>query len=404
MNRKVLLIISILILVLSYLSGSAIVDSFENPGDSDFFSFWLSGHLVATHQNPYSAYDWINGHHLYNTNWISDLTFLYPLALSILFVPLSLLSVKLAFSIWVSLSIILLLISVRLLLNYFGSDKKHYIIPILGGVILFRPVVSLFTNGQLSAVFFLIFILTVILWEKNQWFWGGVLLGFSLLKPNLGIIILGLSGLYLIKQHKHKAILGIGTSGILLALIGILINPNWINQYLTILMTKHNETSGYVPTIWGLTHLLTNFDAKSASVIGVGICAILLLVYLLIINKLNSDTPSIAIGLVILIMVATTPYLWPYDQIYLIFPIILTMWMARKLGAPYIVVSLLFILLSIVSYLLFWISTTMQMENINGLITIIVLILYVLMVFFLQKNKILSAAADTNQTPVQMHA
>src|SRR5574340_387113 len=106
MNRKVLLIITILILGLSYLGGFAIVDSFENPCDSDFFSFWLSGHLVGTHQNPYSAYDWVNGHHLYNSNWISDLTFLYPLPLSILFVPLSLLSVKQAFSIWVSLSII----------------------------------------------------------------------------------------------------------------------------------------------------------------------------------------------------------------------------------------------------------------------------------------------------------
>lgn len=402
MNRRFSLILKILILGFSYFISTAIVGSFENPGNSDFFSFWLSGHLVATQQNPYSAYDWVKGHHLFNSNWISDLTFLYPLPLSILFVPLSLLSIKQAFIIWVSISIILLLINVNLILNYFRSEKKYFIIPVLGGMILFRPLVSLFTNGQLSAVFFLIFIVTVLLWEKNQWFWGGVLLGFSLLKPNLGIILLGLSGMYLLKQHKYNAIIGIGTSGLLLALIGFLINPSWIDQYISILLAKHNVTFGYNPTIWGLTHFLTNFDAKSASLIGIGICAILLLVYFLIINKLNSNTPSIVFGLIILIMLTTTPYLWPYDQIYLIFPIILTMWMARKLGVPYIFVSVLFILISIVSYFLFWISIKMQMENINGLITIIVLFIYVFTIFSLQKNKMLSTTIDTNQTVVQM--
>lgn len=400
MNRKVLLIISILIIGLSFLGGRAIVGGYENPGNSDFFSFWLSGRLVATNQNPYSAYVWVNGHHLYNSTWIPDLTFLYPLPLSILFVPLSLLSIKLAFSIWVSLTIILLLIEIRLMLNYFGSDKKYFIFPVLGGVILFRPVVSLFTNGQLSAVFFLIFILAVLLWEKNQSFWGGVILGFSLLKPNLGVLIIGLSGLYLVKQHKYKAILGIGTSGLFLMLIGFLINPSWISQYVTVLMTKHDATSGYVPTIWGLTHLPTNFDSNIANLIGAGICVILLLVYIFIIFRINLKSPSLVFGLVILIMVATTPYLWPYDQIYLIFPIILTMWMARKMGASFLIVSLLFILLSIVSYVLFGISIAMQMENINGLITIIALILYVLVFYFFQKNKMVSTAAASNQTIV----
>lgn len=400
MNRKVFLIITILIIGISFLGGFAIVGSYENPGNSDFFSFWLSGHLITTHQNPYSAYDWVNGHHLFNSSWISDLTFLYPLPLSILFVPFSLLSIKLAFSIWVSLSIILLLIDLRLLLNYFGSEKWHFLIPVLSGVILFRPVVSLFVNGQLSALFFLTFIIAVMLWEKNQWFWGGVLLGFALLKPNLGIIILGLSGLYLLKQRKYKAILGIGTTGFALFLIGMLINPSWIIQYLNILMTKHNETSGYVPTVWGLTHLITNFDAKSAPLIGAVISAILLLVYILIIYKGNLRSPSIVFGLAILIMLAITPYLWPYDQIYLIFPIIQIMWMARKLGASYIVVSLIFILVSIGSYLLFGISITMQMENLNGLITIIILFMYILALFFWKKNKAVSMAADTVQASV----
>jgi hypothetical protein len=189
-------------LVLAYFLSRAIVNTYDNPANSDFFSFWLSGKFIINNLNPYSTSDWIEGHHLYDATWISDPTFLYPLPLSILFIPFGLVDFKTAFIIWVMLTVIFLIISISLLLNYLGPTRNHFLIPVLSGVILFRPLNSLLLNGQLSTLFLLIFVLSLLLWEKENWLWGGVVITFALLKLNIGLIVILLLWIYLFSKKS----------------------------------------------------------------------------------------------------------------------------------------------------------------------------------------------------------
>src|SRR5512146_543776 len=65
--------------------------------NSDFFTFWLSGHLAALGQDPYVAGTWIAAHYQFGATWIPNATFIYPQPLSLLFIPLGLLPVHGAF-------------------------------------------------------------------------------------------------------------------------------------------------------------------------------------------------------------------------------------------------------------------------------------------------------------------
>ncbi len=217
MKLKYWVLLTVLILGLTYIISNAIVTSYENPANSDFFSFWLAGRMVNSGEDPYSATAWEDGHQRYNSTWLSDPEFLYPLPLAFLFVPLSFLLVEQAFIIWVWITQMMLLVALMILLQYFGTQKKHYILPLILGLILFRPILPLLKNGQLSALILIIVVSTITLWKNKYWFWGGVLISLLLLKPNIGLPYLGLITVYLLLQKKWTAI-----SGILASAFGII--------------------------------------------------------------------------------------------------------------------------------------------------------------------------------------
>jgi len=365
--------LTVLILGLTYFISKATVASYDNPTNSDFFSFWLAGRMINSFEDPYSATAWEEGHKRYNSTWLSDPEFLYPLPLGVLFVPLSFLLLEQAFIIWVWITQILIVAAILILLRNFGSQRKHYILPLLFGLILFRPLTSLIIGGQISAFLLLIFIIAAYLFEKNNWFWGGVVISLTLLKPNLGVLVVCLVIWFIIRQQKYKALAGICVCGITLFLLGVLISPTWVPQYLSILLTKYNQTFGFSPTIWGLTFFITNFNWNAALVSG-GIASCLFLAfYLVTIWVKKSITPAQAISLAIPIMLLITPYIWPYDQILLVFPIVQTMVIMKKLQIKYLGTSMVFIGISIASYILYAFTIRIEMENLNAVLTMIVL-------------------------------
>ena len=137
----------------------------QDYADTDFFSFWLAGYSLLAGKDPYSADWWTLGHHKYGAEWISDATFLYPLPLAIFLIPLGLLSLEQAFVLWVFLSQWLILLAAVLLLRRANWQvHKKYVLPILVGIYLFRPVILTLLHGQLGALFLLILVLMMMLW------------------------------------------------------------------------------------------------------------------------------------------------------------------------------------------------------------------------------------------------
>jgi hypothetical protein len=253
--------------------------------NSDFFSFWLAGHLVLTGQNPYFVNDWVQGHNIYGATWISDSSFLYPLPLALFYAPLGLLSLFNAYIVWVFLLEVMIIFSVlALIFLQTNPERIHYIFPIFAGVTLFRPSLNTLFGGQISGLLLLILTCVVLLWSKEKWSIGALLLPLVVLKPNIGGPILIILIFWLLLQKRVKAFIGIAISSLVLIFIGMIIYPNWILNYLEIGNTKMTQTFGFSPTLWGLSAYITNFKFLPTIILG-GITITILLIGIFWFNR-----------------------------------------------------------------------------------------------------------------------
>ena len=215
---------------------------------------------------------------------------------------------------------------------------KKYVLPILAGIFLFRPVILTLFHGQLGALFLLILVLMMMLWEKQQWFLGGLLLPLLGLKPSFGLLIGVLLGVWLVLRQKWTALAGALAASLGLCVLGWLYNPYWISEFITIGSGKLGKTFGYSPTVWGVSGQLCSQTRECTLIIGGVIGGMCLIIYLFFIFRSPGNRrPALVMSLAIPVALLVTPYGWAYDQILLIIPIVVVIiaMIARKLSLYY---------------------------------------------------------------------
>jgi glycosyl transferase family 87 len=345
--------------------------------NSDFFTFWLSGRFVLTAQNPYSADLWVAAHHQFGATWISDMTYIYPLPLSLFFVPLGLLPLYQAFVLWVALTQLMLLISVSLLLKpYSFAVYKHYLAPLLAGIVLFRATIVTLHNGQISGLLLLTTALIAYLWGKGRWWQGSIFLPILALKPNLGLPIILLLSVYLVFRKQIRALLAAAGAGLVLVCIGLLQDPNWIVEFWRAGNAKLSATFGYSPTIWGVSAYLCNHNLACTAAYGGAAGVLLLIGCIYVLGAKNASLPPIwAISFAVTVTLLLTPYTWPYDQLLLIIPIITVVMHLARRGFPFLPTALLFVGIDILAFIVLGISAGIQIESWSAVIPLWVLAL-----------------------------
>jgi len=382
---------------LFFMIAVTIINPVEYP-NSDFFTFWLAGRLFFLGQDPYNSQAWISGHHQFGATWIPNPTFVYPMPLSLLFAPLGLLPLYQAFIVWDTLSQFMIAASIALLFAINSNSNfpyKHFVLPVLLEVALFRPTILTLVNGQLSGMLLLITTAVVYLWEKEKWVPGAALLAALALKPNLGIPIIVLLSIYLILQKRTSSLVALMISGMLLVLVGLAQNPNWVIEFWGAGNAKVSQTFWFTPTIWGASAFLCNYNLSCT--LGYGICLSFLFLtgYLyLLAKKRNISSPSLAAGLATVITLLLTPYTWPYDQLLLVVPIVTIVMMLAKDGHGYLPVALLFLAIDVLAFVLLGISGMIQMEIWNVFIPLVV---FGLLIGYLPKNS--DSGNDRNCSP-----
>jgi hypothetical protein len=331
--------------------------------NSDFFTFWLSGRMVLTGQNPYLSVAWLNGHTVNGATWIPNQAYPYPLPNAIFFTPLSLLPLYEAFVAWVFLSQWFILVGLIILLM--GSPQKFrfpYFIPLAAGLALFRPTIVQMVNGQFSGFMFLVLAGVVMFWKNEKWWQGSFLLALLALKPNIGLPIIGLIVIYLLVCRKGKAVLAILIGGIILLLAGIIVNPGWVFEFLSAGGAKLMQTFGYAPSIWGLSRLVCNGSLYCIIWVG-SIISILLIagfVTLVTWGKRNLTIAQVSSLSIVLALLITT-HIWPYDQLLLALPVILMTLELAENGRLFLLNSSIILTLDLLAVVSFMIN--MQAEN-----------------------------------------
>ncbi|MBL8051067.1 MAG: DUF2029 domain-containing protein, partial [Anaerolineales bacterium] len=319
--------------------------------ESNFAFFWLAGKMTIDGENPYDETTYITNHEKYGIKWQPNRIFPYPLPLTILCIPLGFFSMGTAYTIWQIASLLMIVISIYLLLNLTNNEaSKRLLLPIFLAVIFFGPGYLTLHTGAVGAFALLFLTLAVVLLEKENFIFAGILLSLTMLKPPQGLTILLLAGLWFLIKKNWKAIIGIGIGGILLLAIGLIQDPQWIQKFIGASNAVMDRTQGVHSNVWAFGYLICNGETTCSTLLGIGLSLILLgsSGFILWRNQAKwSDWE--AMNLIIPIGFVSTIYLWAYDQITYIIPIVWIVATLVQKSRSYLWSFLFLILLDVVS-------------------------------------------------------
>jgi hypothetical protein len=278
----------------------------------------------------------------------------------------------------VALSILMMLAALVLLVRSLPSGRfTRYFVPLLVGLIFFRPAVLTLTNGQLSAFLLLLLAVVIYLWEKGKWEAGAAVLPLLMLKPNLGAPLVVLLGLWLLAERRWKSLAVIAAGLLALLLIGFLQNPHWVAEYWSIGNLKVSQNLWGVPTLWGLGSLLCGHNSGCTLAFG-GVTSMLTVAAFiwLVIGRWKDISPFTLTALAAAVTLLVTPYIWTYDQLLLLLPIVDLTFRLDQGGGRIPLALALFLGVDVLIIVLLVFDTLLDVEIFNALIPLIILLVY----------------------------
>jgi len=377
---KIILVLLIVIICLAIFTFVAIQLTAGEPL-FDFTAFWIAGKLTLSGADPYLKSDWIPLYEPYNLGLADNQTFLYPKPILPLFLPFGLLPLRLAAIIWLVLTQAAVVISIVLLSRIWPNRRMHYMLPFLFGVFIFRSYLVTLTLGQLGGIILLILTCSLLLWNQEKWFGGGMLFSLITLKPSLGVPLILLASLWFLRKHIWSYFFGMASGGGLMLIIGWILDPNWVGKFIEIGSAKVIQTFGYHPTLWGLAGYLCGRRVSCTYLVGGLVAAIFTILFLwLTFRILNKCSPQVMLSNSIIFSLLLTPYLWVYDQLFLIIPLAVV---TRKLimqGRPYLTTALIPILVGAASLMFLPLAVSIRNDVWNILIPLLILPLFLFVV------------------------
>jgi hypothetical protein len=216
-------------------------------------------------------------------------------------------------------------------------------------------------------------VVAIVLWSRGHWLSGGAMLALVALKPTIGLPLIGLTGTWLIARRAWRAVVGVAIVLGGLIVLGWLRDPNWIGKMLWIGSQKLNYVWGYNPTVWGLSGMMCNNTMPCTLYAGAGLSVALGLITLFVLARQpHRYSPALVLSGLIPVVVLTTPYLWVYDQIFLLVPLVVLTSALLRQGRPYLVIVLPFLGTAILSLILFVLAFQLGRDTLTALVPLAV--------------------------------
>jgi hypothetical protein len=317
-----------IILTLSLLGGMIFIRArigatsfdFQN---SNFAFFWLSGRMILNGENPYNETQYLVGHETYGIKWQPNRIFPYPLPLAIIFIPLGLLSLPTAYVTWQVITLIIIAATIFVLLNHWTeSAPKRLLIPIFASMFFFGPLYLTLHTGSVGALAILAIVGAILLFEKDRSLLAGIVLSLTILKPPQGLTILLLAGIWFLARRDWKAILGVAIGGIALLIVGIIQDPLWVIKFSGATEAVMDRTQGIHSNVWAFAYLACGGASPCFTLLGAAGSVTLLGLGGFFLWKNQARSAWEAFNVIIPIAFVSTIYLWAYDQIPYIIPIV----------------------------------------------------------------------------------
>jgi len=291
---------------------------------SNFSFFWLSGRMTMEGENPYNESQYLAGHETYGIKWQPNRIFPYPLPLAVFCVPFGLLSLPAAYITWQVITLLIVAGTIYILLDHWpDSPPRRLLFPIFAAMFFFGPLYLTLHTGSIGALALLVVIGAILLFEKDKSLLAGLLLSLTMLKPPQGLTILLLSGIWFLARRDWKAISGVAIGGIVLVLIGIILDPLWVIKFRGASEAVMDRTLGIHSNVWSIAHLTCGGALPCSMILG-GVLGMILLGlggYFLWHNH-SKLTAWESFNIILPVSFVSTIYLWSYDQLPYIIPIV----------------------------------------------------------------------------------
>lgn len=296
---------------------------FDIP-NSNFSFFWLAGRMILDGQNPYDETQYLAGHDANGMDWRPNNIFPYPLPLALFCIPLGFFSMQTAYIIWQVITLQSIALTIYILLRHW-QEKSHHnmLVPILFFLLFWGPL-YLTTHAGTFSVFSLVILLgAILLLERKQSLWAGIVLAFTMLKPPQGLTILLLAGVWFLAHRDWKAIIGVAMGGLAILVVGLIQDPQWIQKFLGAGDAVMDRTLGVHSNVWAFAYLACDGAESCANLLGGALSLSLLggAAMLLWRNQAKWSAWE-AMNLIIPVGFVSTIYLWAYDQLPYIIPIV----------------------------------------------------------------------------------
>jgi hypothetical protein len=306
----------------------------------DFISFWTGAQAIRTGHSPYdqafqTAVQQANG-------WDAQIElfpfhpYVYPPWLALLIWPLAWLPYRAAFAVWLAVSLVLGAVAVRLLMSTLRPRGGRYALPLAWLMALtYLPVLHGVVVGQTHLV--LLYLMAVVMWAgaASRDRAAGLALGLMSIKPQVGLVLALLFGLYWLAQRRWPALFSLILTGAACAALSFMVAPDWVTDMLaapdrfTALTGLPLLPSGFrdYPTVYAAARVGLEQDPALLCAVSLGVFGALLLIARRIRDVFRQPvwfSVIVCAGLCVI-----TPYARVYELTLLVWPALFLAWSPR---------------------------------------------------------------------------
>lgn len=341
--------------------------------NSNFFSFWLSGHMAWNGESPYDTSQFLAGFDRFGATYRPSRILQYPLPLMYFLAPLGLLPIGPAYFVWQLVSELAIAATVLLLIR--REPGSRLLFPLLTAALLFfGPAYLSLQVGSVGIFSLLAITLAIVLLQKDRPFLAGVALAVTLLKPPQALTLMLLIGIWFVFRRQWRAIAGVGIGSVVLLAVWLLRDPQGLIKFRGSSDSLLGHTLGVQSNVYSFAYLACGRNATCMWALGTvaALVVVALGVFLLWRNR-TAWSDWQAFNIIIPLGFLSAIYLWSYDQMLYIIPVV---WIASRLFArvrSYAPVVVFLIVIDLVSFIALAVQATSRQDLASLVTTLLIL-------------------------------
>jgi hypothetical protein len=341
--------------------------------NSNFFSFWLSGHMVWTGESPYDESQWMAGFDAAGASYRPSKILQYPLPLMFFMAPVGALPVGQAYFVWQLVCQMAIALTVHILLRHEPAGRI-LILPIVAFLLFFGPVYLSLQVGSVGAISLLGLTLAILFLETERPLLAGLALSLTLLKPPQALTVLLLAGIWFLARRQWKVIGGVLLGGLCLLAIWLARDPLGLAKFRGSSDFLLGHTLGVQSNVYSLAYLACDRSLNCMWVAGSAAASLILMLgtFVLWRNRL-AWTDWQAFDVIIPVGFVSAIYLWSYDQLLYVIPIV---WIVTRLfttSRPYISVFVFLVIIDVISFAALAVQAYTKLDLLSIVTTLFVL-------------------------------